>query len=1036
MCASHSRSLLVSFPASCRAAAIGRVACSPLTSHRVRPRGTQPRFFAAVAAGNYETEGCFTHCLLSVEEEGDGHGGTGVALFSRDQNLRREPAEQRAGPPPSHLAQGSHAHLSQRVGHVQEQGAGEASLPSQGHDERDALIEMLGVTLGREAQRDQVIELLGVPLAGAGRHAVSKGKRAAVSSDATSSRAKQPRGSSGRPGPVATNIITDNVSVISIVGIGGVGKTTLAQFMYNDPRVKRYFGVMIWACVSDFFDKRRITKEIIESIPGKEFNSSSRSLNALQVELMERMKACPKFLLVLDDIWPNANADWEAFYSPLRHGPKGSMILVTTRYPVVATRVTTRNFEPVELEGLPTDIFWNFFKKCAFGTNNPGSYPHLQDIGHSISTRLCGSPLAAKTLGRLLNMSLTEQHWRTVQKSELWELQHEENEILPALQLSYLYLPEEVKRCFVFCSMFPKDYSFERDEIVDIWVAEGFVAPRESMRPEDVGIEYLDELRNRFLFQTDPKSPNGTRYVMHDLIHDMAMSFSMDECLVMQDSRNQHMNSMQNTVRHVSIEVDPRSLTRMGDTQRLNKLHSLRFGTILGAEITWFNQLSNILFLSLKRCELVKLPESICELNSLRYLDISFSSVQELPDKLWCLYSLQVFDASRSSLKRIHEDVTKLINLRQLALPAEASQALSRVRGLGNLSYLRNLSDFTVAKENGRRIGELKFMNQLSGRLSIKYLGNVDSEEEAAEARLVEKQYLKELVLHWRQDGTYFGHGENGVLEGLRPHSRIECLKVHGFGGDMFPSWFKPEELPTLRSLELLNCGSLKSLSIPFLVGGTQAALAEDDGTQHASHNISHSNGIASFAFTRLTTLHVYECRKLTNLEQFLTPDKLPCIQSITLDKCWDLASIPVHSFVGFVWLRDLKIIFCYQQGHQRKMVLPPSLERLCIVGCGALDRSFPACLESLTSLALLQLAHCHNVKRIPLNLIVSNMLQCLVIRNCGELSSIGGMHGLASIQHVQLFDCPKLTEVLLPFVKKELWTREGEELLAFLYNY
>ncbi|CAL5060497.1 unnamed protein product [Urochloa decumbens] len=901
--------------------------------------------------------------------------------------------------------------------------------------ERDALIEMLGVTIGREAQRDQVIKLLRVPLTGGSRSAgSSNGKRAAAASNgvASTSRAKRPKGNSGRAGLADTNC-TDNVSVISIVGIGGVGKTTLAQFIYNDPRVTTHFPVKIWVCVSDFFDSRRITKEIIESIPGEEY-SSSCSLNALQIELMKRLETCPKFLLVLDDIWPNANADWEAFYAPLRHGREGSMILVTTRSPVVATCVTTNNCKPVQLEGLPTGIFWDFFRKCAFGTNDPGSYPQLQYIGQSISTRLCGSPLAAKTLGRLLNMRLTEQHWRAVQKSELWELQHEENEILPALQLSYLYLPEEVKRCFVFCSMFPKDYSFERDEIVDIWVAEGFVAPGGSMRPEDVGITYLDELRNRFLFQTDPKFPNKTRYVMHDLIHDMGVSFSMDECLVLQDLRNQNKSRMQNTVRHMSIEVDGESLTRIGDIQYLNKLHSLRFGIKFDVEITLFSQLSNILFLSLKGCKLVKLPESICELNSLRYLDISHSSVQELPGKLWCLYSLQVLDASRSSLKTIHQDVTKLINLHQLALPSEASNALSKVRGLGNLSSLRNLSDFRVSKENGRGVSELKFMNQLNGRLSIRSLIHVGGEEEAAKARLVEKQYLKDVVLQWRELRCYtLMPSENGVLEALSPHSGIECLKVVGFGGDKIPSWFKPEDLPTLRSLELSDCGSLESLSFPCFADGTQVGLTGDDGMHHASNSISHSNGIVSFAFTCLTALRIHRCQKLTNLEQFLTPEKLPSIKSIILVDCWHLASIPFHGFVGFVCLQDLKIISCFRLKCPREMVLPPSLQRLCIVNCNELDRSFPACLENLTSLTLLQLSSCRSIKCIPLNSIGLNMLKCLVIHNCPELSFIGGLHSLASVQHVELYDCPKLTEVQLPF-KKELRTKEGRELLKFLH--
>ncbi|CAL5090409.1 unnamed protein product [Urochloa decumbens] len=928
--------------------------------------------------------------------------------------------------------------------------------------ERDAVIEMLGVTIGREDERDQVIKLLGVPLTEGSRSASSsKGKKTVASNGVVStSRAKRQKRNRSSVGLAETNQI-NNVSVVAIVGIGGVGKTTLAQLIYNDPRVQVHFGARIWVCVSDFFDKRKIMKEIIDSVSDEELNSSY-SLNALQLRLMEQLKR-HKFLLVLDDIWPNANDDWEAFYAPFRHGPEGSMILVTTRYPNVADLVTTSNCKPVQLEGLPTNVFWEFFKKCAFGKNDPESYPHLQYICRNISSRLCGSPLAAKTLGRLLNMELTGRHWRTIQNSELWELPHQENEILPALQLTYLYLPPELKRCFAFCSMFPKDHSFEREEIIDIWVAQRFIAPTGSMRLEDIGIRYLDDLRSRFLFQSDPKFPNKARYVMHDLIHDMAQSVSVDECLLIQDlGYLQNWERMPHAVRHVSVMVEGETLSRMRDMQHLNKLHSLRFGTRLDVEVTWFSQLSNILLLSLRGCKLVKLPESLGELNSLRYLDISHSSVQELPKKLWRLYSLQVLDANRSRLKTIDQDVRMLINLRQLVLPAEASLALSRISGLGNMSCLQKLKQFTVGQEYGRRIGELKDMNQLSGTLSIRSLHYVEGKEEAAEARLVDKQYLTELYLYWPgYAGRSTRFTQNGVVEGLHPHSGIERLKVHGFWGDRFsPSWFNPENLPVLRSLELLRCSCLQSLSIPkfasleqLVLNGLGLAqsgcitiapngllpLSADSGTdrkQNASSSASRSKGIASFAFLRLTALHIANCTYLRNLDQFLTPENLPSIKSIWLHNCCNLESIPVHSFVGFICLEDLKISWCYYKLEcSREMVLPPSLRRLSIVRSNELDKSFPACLQSFTSLTLLQLMKCDNVRSIPLNSIASaNMLKCLVLRNCPELVSIGGSQSFSSIQHVQISDCPKLTEVEQPFEKEELRTKEDKGLLKFVY--
>jgi hypothetical protein len=378
---------------------------------------------------------------------------------------------------------------------------------------------MLGVTatINREDEINQVITQLGMPLSVGVTPAVSKGKSRAVAGHSalasTRKPAKRLKVDSSSPAGLAemTTNTTGNVPVLPIFGIGGMGKTTLAQVIYNDQRVKAHFTKRIWVFVSDLFDIKRMTKEIVKTISDPNFDLSC-GLTDLQVQMKEQLMS-QKFLLVLDDIWQITQYQWESFYAYLRDGLEGSMILVTTRHGNIAQLVATRNCKPVELEGLPPGVFWEFFKKCAFGNERPESFPHLQDIGRSISSKLCNTPLAAKTLGRLLNSNLTMEHWMTINNSDLWEQEQKDGDILPALRLSYLYLPAELRRCFAFCSIFPKDYSFKRHEIVDIWVSEGFVVPQGNMCPEDVGFRYLDELRGRGLLQSDPKFPNQDIYM-------------------------------------------------------------------------------------------------------------------------------------------------------------------------------------------------------------------------------------------------------------------------------------------------------------------------------------------------------------------------------------------------------------------------------------------------------------------------------------------------------------------------------------------
>ncbi|XP_047050571.1 putative disease resistance protein RGA1 [Lolium rigidum] len=338
---------------------------------------------------------------------------------------------------------------------------------------------------GRDRDLKQVMGLLGIPQNN--RRAHPKRKRASTTAN----------GSTSTP---ASNQVSNEsrvqaIPVLPIVGMGGIGKTTLAQHICNHRQVKSYFDLIIWICADDF-DVKRLTNDVIQSSTGKQANVDH--LDSLQHALFENLSN-KRFLIVVDDVWDDALKEngqrWEKFCAPFRNVVHGSMMLVTTRSPEVADGV--RTMEPFLLDGLTDGVLWDFLKLCAFGSKTSNSSPDLERIGRSILSKLKGSPLAAITLGRLLRMNLDTSHWKNILESELWELKQKETDILPALRLSYMYLPFHLKRCFSFCSVYPKDHKFEKDRLAEIWAAEGFVEPQGDTPLIDIASQYFQDLFNR-----------------------------------------------------------------------------------------------------------------------------------------------------------------------------------------------------------------------------------------------------------------------------------------------------------------------------------------------------------------------------------------------------------------------------------------------------------------------------------------------------------------------------------------------------------
>lgn len=335
---------------------------------------------------------------------------------------------------------------------------------------------------------------------------------------------------------LAAKLLFDNceereeVPVISIIGMGGIGKTTLAQLAYNNNEMISSFEERIWVCVSDPFDKVKIAKAIVGALSGHVPNLvEPESLLGCICESISGKK----FLLVLDDVWTEEYSKWEPLHRCLKSGFHGSKILVTARKVTVAHML--ESVDIINIKALPEKECWSLIGRLAFFSRSSEECEKLE-VGRNIVGRCKGLPLAAKTLGCILRFTNTREQWQNILDNEMWTLGEFEKGIFPPLLLSYNDLPPMVRRSFSYCAIFPKGYDIDKHRLIKLWLAQGYLGVEQHTEMEIIGEEYFDNLATRSFFQEFEKDNHGNvlRCKMHDIVYDFALFLTKNECFTME----------------------------------------------------------------------------------------------------------------------------------------------------------------------------------------------------------------------------------------------------------------------------------------------------------------------------------------------------------------------------------------------------------------------------------------------------------------------------------------------------------------------
>ncbi|XP_078159257.1 putative disease resistance protein RGA3 [Carex rostrata] len=606
------------------------------------------------------------------------------------------------------------------------------------------------------------------------------------------------------------------ILVLAIVGMGGIGKTTLASKIFNDRRIKEEFQLKIWVCVSKEVKGVEILKCMIREVGGQHGAAQERSELAPILKMLVEGK---KFLLVLDDVWEGSRAVWNGLLrAPMSGGAHGSRLLVTTRDERVADGMRATKLHRVEK--LSDEDGWSLLIKQVFQNEKETEIQEFKDIGLQLVKKCDGLPLAIKTIGGVLcTKPKTKVEWQAVLKSNMWSIVGTSS-IHNAFHLSYEDLSSPLKQCFIFCSLFSEDFEFRKSKLIYQWLAEGYLENKVDFW--ELGNEYYTELLVRNLLECTNKFYKQEECKMHDLLWSFARQLGKDENCVLREEQVLSRPDSLLKIRRLSIEGNK------VNTELFKKENGLRTLLLCDEPEISLDYLckafSNLRLLDLPCSNFSSLPDSLCDLMHLRYLDVCGSNISNLPCSIGNLKNLVYLNLhSCRDLSYLPRSITNLQELKLLCTTDSGVRGIPV--GLNKLEKLVQLVGFRPDKNSLQGFSSLDSIEALSQLISLRLynLDKVSDNNIANRADLQNKDRLQDLKFDY---GTLSPEEQlsqtnekkmtiEDVLNELCPPPSLESVQIVGYFGSHLPNWLNLRaNLPNLRYISIENCACFEELAL------------------------------------------------------------------------------------------------------------------------------------------------------------------------------------------------------------------------------